>query len=188
MTSTIGHLFVGIIYFLFPKNFNLYALLISSIFPDIEYIFFFIKDLIKKKVFFEKKNLSRYYLKSDVGILHSLFGTIFISLPLCLFFFRFFFKNYDFFIIFYSIIIGLLSHLFIDIPGHRTFILFYPIILKKNPFIFKLRLGFFEKFYPWKKLEQRKNQVIFEYNWFVFSHIFLIISLIVLILIKYLLK
>ena len=180
MGSPITHLSIVVLAYFFPQTFSLIALVIGSLIPDLETIFIFFKYLNPKK------DLVKIYLNVEQEILHTLIGNIFISMPIGLFatYFisKYFNLQFDLTIVSISLIIGIISHLILDLPGHRRFILFYPYIIKKNPFLFKMRLGFLEKLYPWKKFETRQGQVLSEYNWFIFSHIFPIVALLLVLL------
>ncbi len=176
MGSPITHLSIVVLAYFFPQTFSLIALVIGSLIPDLETIFIFFKHLSFKK------DLVKTYLNVEQEIMHTLLGSIFISMPIGLFatylISKYFNLQFDLTIVSISLIIGIISHLILDLPGHRRLILFYPYIIKKNPFLFKMNLGFIERFYPWNKKEKHKAQFISEYNWYIFSHIFPIVALI----------
>ncbi len=181
MSSPITHASIVVLAYFFPLSFNALALLIGSQLPDIECIFLFLKKL------FVKKDLVKAYLYSDQGFLHTLLGSVLITIPLGTILTYFFSTGLSIgatlLVIFLSVSIGVISHLLLDLPGHRDFLLLYPFYKRKgNPFLFRPRLGFLEKFYPWRRKEDTKNQVMAEYSWFVFSHIFFILAVILLLI------
>jgi hypothetical protein len=174
MASPITHASVILLALLYPENFSLLALLVGSLIPDIESPFNYIKSLLVNK------KPIKAYLETELGFLHTLLGSLF-TVPVSVFLTYLITGNFSVITI-YSAIIGVVTHLLLDLPGHRRFILFYPYIKKDNPFRFKMKIGFLEKFYPWKKQESVKNQVMSEYNWWVVSHILFIISVIMYVL------
>ncbi len=182
MASILTHFSILILYFLFPGKFDFLSLLIGCQFPDLEYYLIYIKRMITSK------NLIISYRRTQESALHTILGTFFISIPLSLAL-VYFIKlsigaEFNLNIVAFSLIVGLLSHLVLDIPAHRRLILFYPFVFKENPFLLRLQIKFIKKLYPYKKVELFPYQYLYEYNWLVLSHVFMFFSYIIYVIIK----
>jgi hypothetical protein len=177
MGSIITHLSILCLYYLFPDNLGLLGLMIGALIPETEYIYFFAKQLVREK------KIMKAFLHTPQGFFHTLLGSIVFNIPVSVIIVYLLSGilglGFDLAIVAISSSIGVLSHLLLDIPGHREFIFFYPYVIKDNPFIFKKRFRAFERFYPLKKSESYPFQYIGEYNWWVFSHIFVVLAIIV---------
>ena len=80
-------------------------------------------------------------------LIHSLIGSIFILLPLSLII-RYLlnnktFREKGFKIILFSVVIGLMCHLILDLPAHRNLSIFYPFKnYENNPFLFTSTMSY----------------------------------------------
>lgn len=174
MGSTLTHFSIAILYLLFPGRFDLIALLVGCQIPDLEYIYTYTRKLIEKR-----NPIKAFYVTPD-GFFHTILGAALVCMPIGLMItYSIIFSNsmfFDFWQVFWSLAIGIASHLLLDIPAHRDLLLFFPYVIKENPFLFKMRLGVIETLYP--SLENRDPlKVLYETNWLVFSHIFLIAAI-----------
>ncbi|MFH2020728.1 MAG: metal-dependent hydrolase [archaeon] len=174
MASTLTHLSVVVLSHLWPAYFNFSALVISSLLADMEAPVMYIKAFIKKK------KLIGSYLDTQQGFLHTLLGNAFIVVPASAALTYLWTREFSV-AVSISCIVGAMSHLLLDIPGHRKLVLFYPRIFD-NPFLLSLRIPFIEKLYPWHKYEKAKGQVMPEFSWWVVSHVFVLIAAIIYIL------
>ncbi|MBN2422339.1 metal-dependent hydrolase [Candidatus Woesearchaeota archaeon] len=178
MASFLTHGFVFIFYFLFPDKFDLLALLIGAYIIDFEsvlklpYNYFIKKFSLKESIHF------------SIGIFHSIIGSLGICLPLTILIVYSINPllgiKFSILKVFYSSIIGIFSHLALDLPGHEYISLLWPFKkFNKNPF---LLFKNFKKLYPfniYKTFEKYPYQYLPEFNWMVFSHILLIISIVI---------
>ncbi len=182
MASIFTHFSVLILYFLFPGKFDFLALLIGCQFPDIEYFIIYFLRAIKSRTLFIS------YSRFKEGVLHTLIGSVFIGLPLAVFLVYVIYSAngsaFDIGVVLFSISIGIFTHLLLDIPAHRRLLLFYPYVFKENPFLLKSEIKLVKKVYPYKKVEIVPYQYLYEYNWLILSHIFLLFSYIVYVVIK----
>lgn len=171
MASSITHLVVLSLAYFFPAGFHVLPLLTGALIPEAEYL------LIYAKNFLGKKNIFTAYLHTSPGIMHTLLGALFIDIPFAMLI-SYLVSGYFGMapvphIYLVSVSVAVLSHLLLDLPGHKQFILFYPLASRRNPFLFKMRLGILERLYPWGNKERFRGEFLPEYNWWVFSHLFL---------------
>jgi hypothetical protein len=182
MASIFTHFSILILYFLFPGKFDFLALLIGCQLPDLDYFILYFTRAIKLKTFFVP------YSRFKEGVLHTLLGAIFIGMPLAILLVYLIYSahaaTFNLGIAIFSIAIGILSHLILDVPAHRRLLLFYPFVLKENPFLFKAKIKFVKKLYPYKKVEIVPYQYLYEYNWMILSHLFILVSYIIYIAVK----
>ncbi len=177
MASPLTHLSIAGLGLLFPGNFGLLALLASSNFPDIEYFFISLKLLLKGK------NVMLTYTASKTSYLHSLAGSIFLAIPLCMLIVFLASKalghDFNFIVNLVSVAIGTFSHLILDIPSHKELFLLWPFkVYHKNPFlVFRKPLKMFTKLYK-IGVETPSREFLSAHigcwNWLIFSHAFFI--------------
>jgi len=180
MGSFLTHSFDFIFYYLFPGRFNLAALLIGAYIIDAEYLFMFLNNFFfKKKNFIASSNLT-------TGFLHSLVGCAIVCLPVTVLLTYLIQPSvFDLSIVVFSAVVGLLSHLIIDIPGHTNLMLFWPFIkIDKNPIVFFKNIKWFEKLKLYCYHEEYPGQLLPYVNYLMISHIFLVASIVVYLLIR----
>ena len=163
MASIFAHVAVVIwMYFLLKKKFDFTSLLLGGLIIDIESLRMFFEAVIVKGYsltdLFFKYNI--VFLECDKGpnfvvlcevfnmkLIHSLIGSIFILLPLSLII-RYLlnnktFREKGFKIILFSVVIGLMCHLILDLPAHRNLSIFYPFKnYENNPFLFTSTMSY----------------------------------------------
>lgn len=169
MANILVHLSVSLLYFIFPGQFSFWPLLISAYFADFEYFvnatFGFI---------FGKRKKVKDFFNLKIGILHTLLGVFLISFPILLFVFKF---------PLFSIFVGLISHIILDLPAHKKFTLFWPITFK-NPFFFELK--FLKKIYNhtiYKKVELFPYEHLPGFSWLVVSNVIMLMMILLFIII-----
>ena len=171
MSSIFVHASIGLLSGFFP-NLPFLPLLASSLFPDIEYLPMAIYGFIRTRKISRTINIV-----GNTWILHSIAGTFFISLPLLYFIFSL--LGYASPGLIGCILIGLISHLILDLPAHPALMLLWPFKkFYKNPFLIKWRVQFLKRIYPYKKLEVSAYQYLAEFHWSVISMIIPIVLII----------
>ncbi|MBU0756880.1 MAG: metal-dependent hydrolase, partial [Nanoarchaeota archaeon] len=134
---------------------------------------------------FKKKKNIFHIPRMQPGILHSIVGAFSIGLPLTVYVSSIVNPGlgivFDLKKVLLSSIIGLISHLLIDIPAHQNLMMFWPIkVFEKNPFLlFKKYTKLYEKYNIYKKIETFPQEFLPTFNYLVFSHVFLVISLLI---------
>jgi hypothetical protein len=173
MASFFGHFLVLFLYFAFPKTFDPVALIVGSQIIDFEYAPVFIYHY-----FFQKKKLDKCYIESGPrkGLGHSLIGALVIFFPISIIISYIISRMLGFRYILtaaiLSCLVGIISHLILDIPAHKNQFIFYPFkVWEKNPLRCGISLPFAKKIYPFRKVETSPYSELPEWNWIIITTI-----------------
>jgi hypothetical protein len=177
MASTLTHFSIGSLAILFPAQFHLPTLLLASQFADFEYI----KNIPK---IFRKDGVHIAYKESETGPMHSILINVLIGVPVCIAFGHIFAQNSGYAVglsqLFFSGLIGVLSHLMLDIPGHRELTLLWPYkVFRPNIFyLFKRPNKYLSFIYEIGKPADIASWTahVATWNWMVYSHAFLLLA------------
>lgn len=164
MASFIGHLSIGLLYWLFPGSFSLLGLAIGSQLPDLDSIFTFFRGLKKFPVphILDKKkwkhlSLSIWFMDSPHEF-HNVMGVL-LTLPLGILFTIWLnsllgITGEGLMLIVGSVLVGGLSHLVLDLPAHRQLRYFTLFEKEKStPFVLFRNTELFRKRYPFTEVE-----------------------------------
>ncbi|MFH2020732.1 MAG: metal-dependent hydrolase [archaeon] len=162
MGSIFVHSSVGLLGLLI-KGLDPVVLLVAANFPDIEYLPLAIFGLIKTRSI--KNSVD---ILATTGVLHSIIGNIVVSLPIL--YFGFISLGYNPVLVLNSAILGLASHLILDIPAHPSLMMLWPFkVYNKNPLLLKWATPRLEKIYPYRRFEKAAYQYMAEFQWTLLS-------------------